>query len=63
MTRLTRRRLLAIQEALIFRLAGEFDESDTECPPPEDYDKALDWVTARLAKASTNQSIASPNGE
>jgi hypothetical protein len=57
MTRLTRRRLLAIQEALIFRLAGEFDESDTECPPFEDYDKALDWVTERLTK------IGSPNGE
>jgi hypothetical protein len=40
-TPLTRRRLLAIEEALHFRLAGELDDTSI---PQEDYKAALRWV-------------------
>lgn len=50
--RLTRRRLEAIQEALIHRLAGEIElyTDDKDAPTQDDYDRALDWVTAELAR-------------
>lgn len=54
MTRFTTRDLLAIEEALAFRLAGEIGE---EGQPNEDYEAALEKVYQRLArrKAPTTQ--------
>ena len=40
-TRLTKRLLLAMEEALIFRMAGELG---SEALPAKDYDDALDWI-------------------
>lgn len=45
MTQLTRRRLLAIREALNFRLAGDI-ESDI---PVEVYKAALEWTREKIA--------------
>jgi hypothetical protein len=49
MTRLTLKRLRAIEEALIFRLAGEIEAHD-DAIPAEDYDAALDWVIEEIAR-------------
>jgi hypothetical protein len=48
-TRLTMKRLRAIQEALMFRLAGEIEDGD-DAIPAEDYDTALDWVSEQIAR-------------
>ena len=50
MPRLTVKRLRAIEEALIFRLAGEIEDDDAV--PRRDYEAALAWVSARLARRS-----------
>ena len=49
--RLTLKRLRAIEEALIFRLAGEIEPLEDE-PSDEDYDKALEWASDQIAKRS-----------
>lgn len=46
--RLTRRSLLAIEEALRFRLAGEIPADRNGEPRREDYEHALSVVEARL---------------
>ncbi len=51
---LSRRRMEAIQEALIHRLAGEL-EATHEGLAHRDYDAALSWVSERLAKRSTHR--------
>ncbi len=46
--RLTTKRLIAMEEALIFRLAGEIgDEIEVSL---EDYDTAHSWVCEQLGK-------------
>lgn len=45
--RLTRRLLEAMQEALIFRLAGELGD---EAQPVRDYDDAATWIAQKLNK-------------
>lgn len=49
-TRLTSRRLEAIQEALCHRLAGEIesDPDDPSAPRREDYEEAADWIAGRI---------------
>lgn len=47
--RLTLRRLEAMQEALIFRMAGEIEEGE-DMPDQFDYDYALYWVNQQIAK-------------
>lgn len=47
MKRLTKRLLAAIEEALIFRSAGELGP---EAQSAQDYDDALEWVAQQLAK-------------
>ncbi len=51
MTRLTCKRLRAIEEALIFRLAGEIEDSD-DAIVREDYDAGLEWVNDQIARRS-----------
>lgn len=47
-SRITKREWLAIEEALLSRLAGERDnEDDPEAPTTEDYESALDKVSDR----------------
>jgi hypothetical protein len=47
--RFTKRELLACEEALISRLAGERDnQDDPEAPTTEDYEAALSRVWERL---------------
>lgn len=47
---LTLRELLAIEEALLARLAGEIDiENEPGAPRREDYDSAADKIAAQLA--------------
>lgn len=58
MTRLTLRRLEAIQEALIHRLAGEIEP---DCPKIEDYDAALTWVSDEIRKRMEKK--IGPDGE
>ena len=48
-TRLTMARLRAIEEALIFRLAGEIEDGD-EAISTADYEAALRWATAQIAR-------------
>lgn len=49
--RLTMRRLIAIEEALSSRLAGEIDVgNDPENPKPEDYESAFDWVCEEISR-------------
>ena len=44
-SRLTKRKLRAIIEALIARTAGEIDlNDDPDAPRPEDYETALLWA-------------------
>ncbi len=55
MSRLTLRRLRAIEEALIHRLAGEIDieqadDDDGELPKWADYDSAQNWCADQIAK-------------
>ena len=51
MTRLTVRLLLAIQEALESRLAGEIDVGDDpDNPSRDDYEAASDWAAEQLLK-------------
>lgn len=45
--RLTKRLLAAIEEALIFRSAGELGP---ESQSAQDYEDALEWVAAQYAK-------------
>lgn len=52
--RLPRRRMEAIQQALIHRLAGEIEEPGSELTP-RDYDAALAWVSDRLQRRSTHR--------
>jgi len=49
MIRLTMKRLHAIEEALIFRLAGEIEDGD-DAIATEDYDAALLWVNEEIAR-------------
>ncbi len=56
--RLSRRRMEAIQEALIHRLAGEIEATD-EGLAHRDYDAALGWVSDRLARRSTHRTVRS----
>ncbi len=51
MPRLTMKRLRAIEERLIFRLAGEIEDND-EAILREDYEAALEWVNVELARRS-----------
>lgn len=51
MTPLTVKRLRAIEEALIFRLAGEIEDGD-DAIAREDYDAALAWVNDQIARRS-----------
>jgi alpha/beta superfamily hydrolase len=46
--RLTKRKLAAMAEALIFRLAGEIDTGDHEI---KDYNAALDWVQEKISQS------------
>jgi len=51
MTRLTLRRLNAIEEALSARLAGERDcYDDPDTPTDADYEAAYDWVTEQIER-------------
>ena len=51
MTRLTLRRLNAIEEALSARLAGERDCEDApDAPTDPDYEAAYQWVDEQIAK-------------
>ncbi len=52
--RLSRRRMEAIQEALIHRLAGELEDTGGGLAH-RDYDAALGWVSDRLARRSTRR--------
>lgn len=45
--RLTKRLLEAMQEALLFRSAGELD---AEACPNQDYEDAADWVAEQLRR-------------
>lgn len=54
MSRLTKRRLGAISEALKMRLAGEIDSSS---PPREDYERALSWADQELARRSSRRGL------
>ena len=45
--RLSRRRMEAIQEALIHRLAGEIEEA-SDGLAHRDYEAALAWITGKL---------------
>ena len=47
MTRLTKRRLRAIMDALAARLAGELDDDELE---REDYEAAMDWADNELMR-------------
>jgi hypothetical protein len=49
MKRLTKRKIEAIRESLLSRLAGELDGSDGDMPQ-EDYEQALEWAEQELAK-------------
>lgn len=50
-TRLTLRRLAAIEEALHARMAGERDNAgDPEAPADDDYKGALDWVGDEITR-------------
>lgn len=51
MTRLTKRRLAAIAEALHHRLAGAIDDDDLD---PRDYHAALQWAEEQTSKRSAN---------
>jgi hypothetical protein len=42
-------RLRAIEEALIFRLAGEIEDDD-EAISTADYDAALRWASEQIAR-------------
>lgn len=54
--RLTKRLLLAMDEALSSRTAGEIDIADgDDAPKAEDYDDAWLWVAEQLAKRSTSK--------
>lgn len=61
MTRLTIKRLEAIQEALLSRLAGEIDVQDDDAPTHDDYDRAADWVTEQISKRE-NKRVTGPTG-
>ncbi len=51
MTRLTKRRLEAIVEALLLRLAGERDnDDDPDAPTDDDYETALSWAIQQQDK-------------
>ncbi len=52
--RLCRRRMEAIQEALIHRLAGKIEDTG-EGLAHRDYHAALSWVSERLARRSTHR--------
>lgn len=54
MTRLTLRRLRAIEEALIFRLADEIEDND-DAIPREDYDAALAWVNDQIGRGAAKR--------
>lgn len=49
-TRLTVKRLLAIQEALSFRLAGPIDVDEDNNLTKEDYDAAFSWAVEEETK-------------
>lgn len=51
MTRLTKRRLEALQSAAVAMLAGE-GEGDAEDVDFKDLDAAADWISEQLAKRS-----------
>jgi len=55
-TRLTKRRLEAIAEALASRLAGERDnDNDPEAPTDDDYENAFSWALQELRKREATQ--------
>lgn len=51
-TRLTKRKLKAIIEALLARTAGEIDVTDDpDAPRPDDYEDALRWAMERECRS------------
>ncbi len=52
--RLSKRRMEAIKEALIYCLAGEIEEAGDGLAP-SDYDAALTWVSERLERRLTHR--------
>jgi hypothetical protein len=57
--RLTLRRLEAIVEALGSRTAGEIDVEDEDAPTRDDYEEALDWALAEIARRRSRAERAS----
>jgi hypothetical protein len=63
MTRLTLRRLNAIEEALSSRLAGEMDISVGENSfSYKDYYAAYDWVSEQISKRTRSDNLRQPDG-
>ncbi len=59
--RLTRRRLDAIVEALIFRTAGEIENEDDESlPRREDYEAALEWALSKIDRKKNAGTLRPP---